>query len=78
MPQVFDAHDFIIELIRQNPYDYFAILHTFDDKVSLANAQISGYMADHASELDLIYSGEKHISLDIFRNPAECACYEKR
>ena len=77
MPHTFDAHEFIVELIRQNPYAYFGVLHESDDKVSLANARISNFLADHAQSLNLSYSGQKRESMDLFRNFSECAIFEK-
>ena len=77
MPQVFDAHEFIVELIRQNPFAYFAIMRESDYSVQLANAQIAKYLSDHKEEFSLSYNGRKHNSLDIYRNYAECAVFEK-
>lgn len=77
MPREFDAHEFILELIKQNPYAYFSVLYAADEKVALANAQISKYLSDHSEELNLVYTGRKHESPDIFRNNAECAVFEK-
>ena len=77
MPHTFAAHEFIVEVIRQNPYAYFDVLHKSDDKVSLANARISNFLADYAQLFNLDYAGQKHESLDIFRNLVECAIFEK-
>lgn len=78
MPHAFDAHEFIMELIRQNPHAYFDVLHKSDDKVSLANARISNFLADHAQLFNFDYTGQKHESLDIFRNSAKCAMFERK
>ena len=78
MPHTFDAHEFIVEVIRQNPYAYFDVLHKSDDKVSLANARISNFLADYAQLFNLDYAGQKHESLDIFRNSSECAMFERK
>ena len=78
MPHEFDAHEFILEFIKQNPYAYFSVLHAADEIVALANAQISKYLSDHSEELNIVYTGRKHESPDIFRNSAECAMFERK
>ena len=76
MPQEFDAHDFILQLIHQAPISYFSILRTTESNVALANAQISNYLKNNAGFYSLTFTGKAE-SLDIFQEVSECATFKK-
>lgn len=76
MPNHFDAHDFILKLIQINTFEYFSIIHHYDESIALTHAHISNFLVGHEKELSIHFTG-KRISLDVFQNPTECAVFEK-
>lgn len=76
MPKEFDAHDFILQLIKNAPVSYFSILRSADNNVALANAQISNHLKTKASYFHITYDG-KVTSLDVYQIPNECARFHK-
>ncbi|MBP5398729.1 MAG: hypothetical protein J6Y32_08960 [Bacteroidales bacterium] len=76
MPKEFDAHDFILQLIKKAPISYFSILRATGNNVALANAQISNHLKNNANLYSIEFYGKTQ-SHDIFQEISECAKFIK-
>lgn len=76
MQNHFDTHDFIIELLKLNPVEYFSILRDNGERVFQTNAQISNHLKHNAEKYHIRFTG-KHNSPDIYLVSSECATFVK-
>lgn len=78
MPDVFDAHEFILALIKEETYEYFSLLRDCNFDFARTHAWISNRLVNNADEFSISYFNEKRVSMDIFHEQRPCAVFERR